>query len=58
MGGREARGPGGAKRVLLLIDRTNGKSILTVPYVDFMNWSLGVNAKGQPINNIRRRTPR
>jgi len=34
-----------------LIDRTNGKSILTVPYVDFMNWSLGVNAKGQPINN-------
>jgi len=34
-----------------LIDRTNGKSISTVPYVDFMNWSLGVNAKGQPINN-------
>jgi acido-empty-quinoprotein group A len=34
-----------------LIDRTNGKSVLTVPYVDFMNWSLGVNAKGQPINN-------
>jgi alcohol dehydrogenase (cytochrome c) len=34
-----------------LIDRTNGRSVLTVPYVDFMNWSLGVNAKGQPINN-------
>jgi len=34
-----------------LIDRTNGRSISTVPYVDFMNWSLGVNAKGQPINN-------
>ena len=34
-----------------LIDRTNGQSVLTVPYVDFMNWSLGVNAKGQPINN-------
>jgi alcohol dehydrogenase (cytochrome c) len=34
-----------------LIDRTNGQSITTVPYVDFMNWSLGVNAKGQPINN-------
>jgi len=34
-----------------LIDRTNGKSVSTVPYVDFMNWSLGVNAKGQPINN-------
>ena len=34
-----------------LLDRTNGQHILTVPYVDFMNWSLGVNAKGQPINN-------
>ena len=34
-----------------LIDRTNGQSITTVPYADFMNWSLGVNAKGQPINN-------
>jgi len=34
-----------------LIDRTNGTSVQTVPYVDFMNWSLGVNAKGQPINN-------
>ncbi|HUC76783.1 MAG TPA: acido-empty-quinoprotein group A [Vicinamibacterales bacterium] len=34
-----------------LIDRTNGKSVLTRPYVDFMNWSLGVNANGQPINN-------
>jgi acido-empty-quinoprotein group A len=34
-----------------LIDRTNGQSITTVPYVDFMNWSLGVNAKGQPMNN-------
>jgi acido-empty-quinoprotein group A len=34
-----------------LLDRTNGQHITTVPYVDFMNWSLGVNAKGQPINN-------
>jgi alcohol dehydrogenase (cytochrome c) len=34
-----------------LIDRTNGQSVTTVPYVDFMNWSLGVNATGQPINN-------
>jgi acido-empty-quinoprotein group A len=34
-----------------LIDRTNGRSVQTVPYVDFMNWSLGVNDKGQPINN-------
>jgi alcohol dehydrogenase (cytochrome c) len=34
-----------------LIDRTNGRSVQTVPYVDFMNWSLGVTDKGQPINN-------
>jgi acido-empty-quinoprotein group A len=34
-----------------LLDRTNGKSVTTVPYVDFMNWSLGVSANGQPINN-------
>jgi alcohol dehydrogenase (cytochrome c) len=34
-----------------LLDRTNGKSIQTVRYVDFMNWSLGVNDKGQPVNN-------
>jgi acido-empty-quinoprotein group A len=34
-----------------LFDRTNGERILTVPYADFMNWSLGVNATGQPINN-------
>jgi acido-empty-quinoprotein group A len=34
-----------------LLDRTNGQHITTVPYVDFMNWSLGVNPKGQPINN-------
>jgi acido-empty-quinoprotein group A len=34
-----------------LFDRTNGEHILTEPYADFMNWSLGVNAKGQPINN-------
>lgn len=34
-----------------LLDRTNGQHIATTQYVDFMNWSLGVNAKGQPINN-------
>ena len=34
-----------------LLDRTTGRSIQTQPYVDFLNWSLGVNDKGQPINN-------
>ena len=32
-----------------LLDRTNGANILTRPYIDTLNWSKGVNAKGQPI---------
>src|SRR5262245_66512136 len=30
-----------------LIDRTNGRSVQTVPYGDFMDWSFGVNDKRQ-----------
>jgi alcohol dehydrogenase (cytochrome c) len=37
-----------------LLDRTNGTHILTAQYVDFLNWSLGVNGKGQPINNPKK----
>jgi alcohol dehydrogenase (cytochrome c) len=33
-----------------VLDRTNGKNIVTKPFVD-LNWSKGVNAKGQPIPN-------
>jgi alcohol dehydrogenase (cytochrome c) len=33
-----------------VIDRTNGKSLLTVPYGP-VNWSLGVDADGHPIPN-------
>jgi len=33
-----------------VIDRTNGKSLLTVPYGP-VNWSLGVDAQGRPIPN-------
>ena len=32
-----------------LLDRTNGANVLTRPYIDTLNLSKGVNAKGQPI---------
>jgi acido-empty-quinoprotein group A len=34
-----------------VLDRTNGSHILTRPYIDTLNWSKGINAKGQPIPN-------
>ncbi|MES1258505.1 MAG: acido-empty-quinoprotein group A [Acidobacteriota bacterium] len=34
-----------------LLDRTNGKSLVTVPYLRTMNWSLGTDGRGQPIPN-------
>jgi len=33
-----------------VLDRTNGKSLLTVPYGP-VNWALGVDAQGRPIPN-------
>ena len=33
-----------------VLDRTNGKSLLTVPYGP-VNWANGIDAKGQPISN-------
>ncbi len=33
-----------------MLDRTNGKSLLTVPY-SAVNWSLGVDKDGRPIPN-------
>ncbi len=51
----------GAARKLLLqasrngyyfvLDRTNGAALLSVPYAE-INWSQGVDAKGQPIGKI------
>ena len=32
-----------------LLDRTNGKHILTTPFIDSLNWSKGLNEKGQPL---------
>jgi alcohol dehydrogenase (cytochrome c) len=34
-----------------LLDRTNGKSLVSSPYLETMNWSLGVDSRGQPIRN-------
>ena len=34
-----------------LLDRTNGKNIISKPFVESLNWHKGVNAKGQPIPN-------
>jgi alcohol dehydrogenase (cytochrome c) len=32
-----------------LLDRTNGKHLLTAPFADGLNWTKGINRKGQPI---------
>jgi len=34
-----------------LLDRTNGKNLLSKPFVESLNWHKGVNAKGQPVPN-------
>ena len=33
-----------------VLDRTTGKNLLTVPFV-YTNWTLGINANGEPIPN-------
>jgi len=32
-----------------LLDRTNGKHLLTAPFIESLNWAKGLNANGQPI---------
>ena len=34
-----------------LLDRTNGKHVLTAPFVDTINWTKGVDRNGQPVPN-------
>jgi acido-empty-quinoprotein group A len=36
-----------------LLDRTNGKNLLSVPYVP-INWSTGVNANGNPQRDLKK----
>ena len=33
----------------MLLDRTNGKNLLTAPFVDDLNWAKGLDAQGRPI---------
>jgi len=35
----------------VLLDRTNGKNLLTVPFVEGLNWSKGLDAEGRPVPN-------
>ncbi len=39
-----------------VLDRVTGEHLLTTPLVDpqFLNWTLGINAKGQPIHNPKK----
>lgn len=34
-----------------VLDRTNGRHILTKPFIDTLNWTKGLNEQGQPIPN-------
>src|SRR5258706_9987355 len=34
-----------------LLDRTNGEHLLTAPFIDSLNWTKGLDAKGRPIGN-------
>jgi len=34
-----------------VLDRVTGEHILTKPFIDTLNWTTGLNAKGQPVAN-------
>jgi acido-empty-quinoprotein group A len=34
-----------------LLDRTTGKNLVTAPFIETLNWSKGIDAKGQPIGD-------
>jgi alcohol dehydrogenase (cytochrome c) len=34
-----------------LLDRTNGKNLVTAPFIETLNWSKGIDAMGRPIPN-------
>jgi alcohol dehydrogenase (cytochrome c) len=34
-----------------LLDRTNGQHLVTAPFVDSLNWTKGLDAKGRPIGD-------
>ncbi len=40
-----------------MLDRSNGEHLLTTPFIN-SNWTLGINAKGQPIPNPKKEPAR
>jgi acido-empty-quinoprotein group A len=34
-----------------LLDRTNGKNVVTAPFIDTINWTKGIDRNGRPIPN-------
>jgi acido-empty-quinoprotein group A len=34
-----------------LLDRTNGQHLVTVPFIETLNWAKGLNAKGAPVGD-------
>jgi alcohol dehydrogenase (cytochrome c) len=34
-----------------LLDRATGEHLVTKPFIDTINWTLGLNARGQPVGN-------
>ncbi len=48
---RKLLGMAASNGYFFLLDRTNGKSLVTAPFTDFPNWVLGKNSKGQLIPN-------
>ena len=47
---RKLLAQGSRNGYFFVLDRTTGKNILTKPFVD-VNWTKGINAKGQPVPN-------
>jgi len=42
---------------LYILDRTNGKFLSAVPFVEKLNWAKGIDAQGRPIRTDVRPTP-
>ncbi len=46
---RKMLGQAARNGYFFLLDRTNGEHLVTHPFIETLNWSKGINAKGQPI---------
>jgi alcohol dehydrogenase (cytochrome c) len=50
---RKLLGQAARNGYFFVLDRTNGKNIVSKPFVP-LNWSKGVNARGEPIPNVEK----